>query len=109
MDMFTYELQLHHCRSLNLGNLHFHKLAGNRLFTSSIQDLDKYLHWFTVIKYEQLLRFFNLKQIINDSTRVTEPTASIIDITLCSHENKVFQSGVVPIGVSDHFLIFFLY
>ena len=57
-------------------------------------------------KYEQLLRIFNLKQIINDPTRITENTASVIDHILCSHENKIFQSGVVPIGVSDHFLTF---
>ena len=57
-------------------------------------------------KYEQLLRIFNLKQIINDPTRITENTASVIDHKLCSHENKIFQSGVVPVGVSDHFLTF---
>ena len=56
-------------------------------------------------KYEQLLRIFNLKQIINDPTRITENTASVVDHILCSHE-KIFQSSVVPVGVSDHFLTF---
>ena len=37
---------------------------------------------------------------------ITGITTSVIDHILRSHENKIFQSGVVPVGVFDDFLTF---
>ena len=57
-------------------------------------------------KYVQILRLFNLKQIIEEPTRVTINTSSLLDHILSSHKNKIAQSGTIPIGISDHFLTF---
>ena len=47
------------------------------------------------------------KQIIDKPTRVTNESIScIIDHVICNFSNKVVHSGVLPIGVSDHYLVF---
>ena len=30
----------------------------------------------------------------------------MLDHILCSHKNKIIQSGIIPVGISDHFLTF---
>ena len=41
-------------------------------------------------------------------TRVTDKFATIIDHILCNSNstNKIDQSSVIPVGLSDHFLIY---
>jgi hypothetical protein len=48
---------------------------------------------------------FNLVQIIKEPTRVTETTASVINHILCNNTKKICQSGVLNIGLSDHFIV----
>ena len=57
-------------------------------------------------QYEQILKLFNLKQLINEPTRITENTSSVIDHILCSDVSKVCQSGTIPVGISDHLITF---
>ena len=57
-------------------------------------------------KYEQILHMFNLKQINVDPTRITYMSATLLDHILCSHQDKILQSGTLPIGLSDHLPIF---
>ena len=52
------------------------------------------------------LDLFNWTQIIKDPTRVTTTTSSTIDLILVSDIDKISQSGVINIGISDHSLIF---
>ena len=56
--------------------------------------------------FQKLCNLFDLTQIIHDFTRVTSISQSIIDLILVSDCEKVLQSGVIPTGISDHFLIF---
>ena len=49
---------------------------------------------------------FSLKQLITDYTRITINSKSIIDLIIVSDVSKVSQSGVIPIGISDHFLTY---
>ena len=49
---------------------------------------------------------FNLKQIIEELSKVTESTASILDHIICSHDDKVVQLRSIPVGISDHNIIF---
>ena len=58
-------------------------------------------------QYEQNLKLFNLKQLNNEPTRITENTSSVIDLILCSDVSKVCQSGTIPVGISDHLVTFF--
>ena len=52
------------------------------------------------------LDLFNWTQIIKDQNRVTTTTSSTIDLILVSNIDKISQSGVIDIGISDHSLIF---
>ena len=45
---------------------------------------------------------FGIKQLIVEPTRVCINTASAIDLILVSDPEKVCQSGVICVGISDH-------
>ena len=56
-------------------------------------------------KYQELCQIFSLKQLIACPTRVTCNT-SLTDHILTTSSEKIFQSGIIDCGVSDHQLIF---
>ena len=47
-----------------------------------------------------------MEQIIRRSTRITDQTATLIDHILTNSPDKVSQSGVIDLGLSDHDLIY---
>ena len=49
---------------------------------------------------------FNLSQVINQPTRITETSESLIDVILASNKNLVKETKVVPSSISDHDLIY---
>ena len=49
---------------------------------------------------------FDLDQVIVEPTRITPKSRTIIDLILVSDPAKISQSGVIEIGVSDHFLAY---
>ena len=49
---------------------------------------------------------FGLEQIIDELTRLSQRTASLIDHILCNNKEKIVQSGTISLGLSDHNLIF---
>ena len=49
----------------------------------------------------------SLGQIITKPTRVTDQTATLIDHILTNSPDKVSQSGVIDLGLSDHDLIYY--
>ena len=57
-------------------------------------------------KYQEFCQIFSLKQLITCSTRVTCNTASLIDHILINSTEKIFESGIIDCGMSDHQLIF---
>ena len=44
--------------------------------------------------------------MIKEPTRITPTYSSILDVIIVSDEEKISQSGVIPIGISDHFLTY---
>jgi hypothetical protein len=56
--------------------------------------------------YDSVLKVFNLCQMIKQPTRVTEFTSSVIDHILCNNPEKHCQSGVLNMGISDHFIVY---
>lgn len=54
------------------------------------------------------MKIFNLKQNIEEPTRVTEDTASILDHLIFRHNDMVVLSGSIPIGMFDHNITFFI-
>ena len=56
--------------------------------------------------YNQTIQAYSLKQLITDPTRVTAECSSIIDHILSNTNEKVKNRGVLPLGISDHFLTY---
>ena len=56
--------------------------------------------------YSQLLKTNGFKQIINDPTRITDTTESLLDHILVNTPNRISQSGVISKGISDHDMIY---
>ena len=50
--------------------------------------------------------YFGLKQFIKVLTKVTSSSSTIIDHIFASFFERVTQSGVIDIGLSDHELIY---
>ena len=53
-----------------------------------------------------ILELFQMKQVIADATRITSNTASLLDIIATNRPDKVKESGVVHVGISDHSLVY---
>ena len=56
--------------------------------------------------YKQVLSIYDLVQIISEPTRITESSKSIIDHIVTNRRENLAQFGVVPMGLSDHMLIY---
>ena len=54
--------------------------------------------------YKQVINLFDLKQMIDQPTRITESTKSTIDHSLTNRNENLSQHGTIPIGLSDHFI-----
>ena len=59
-----------------------------------------------VSKYKELCQTFSLKEIIQEPTRVTSATSSLLDHILTNAGWKISQKGVIDVGLSDHQLIY---
>ena len=57
-------------------------------------------------KFRQLLNKFNLKNVINKATRITDTSTTLIDLVICSDTSKISHQGVCDLGISDHHLIY---
>ena len=53
-----------------------------------------------------ILELFQLKQLIVDPTRITSNTESLLDIMATNRPDKVQDSGVIQIGISDYSLVY---
>ena len=56
--------------------------------------------------YKKLLRLFGCKQLIESPTRITETCSSLLDHIITNNSEKICQSGVLDIGLSDHLITF---
>ena len=50
------------------------------------------------------LKLNGFKQIIDEPTRITKNTSTLIDIIATTHENNIALEFVYPTGTSDHHL-----
>ena len=53
-----------------------------------------------------IMDVYQLKQIITEPTRITNYSQSLIDVFITNNPHKVNTSGVVRIGISDHYMIY---
>ena len=49
---------------------------------------------------------YQYRQLIDQPTRITQLTSSIIDLFLTNHPRNFSYSGVANIGISDHCLVY---
>lgn len=70
-------------------------------------NVDKNIHLSSMTKhFNTLCNTSGLTQLIKDFTRTTKTCKSILDLILVSEPDKIVCSGVLPVGISDHDLIY---
>ena len=69
-------------------------------------DLLKSISDSSTKKLKSLYELYQLSQVIDQATRVTINTSSLIDHLVTNTPEKISASGVVPTGISDHSLVF---
>ena len=57
-------------------------------------------------KIKSLYELYQLTQMIDEATRVTMATSSLIDHIVTNTPEKISDSGVIHTGISDHSLVF---
>jgi hypothetical protein len=60
----------------------------------------------TTRKLQDVLELYQLTQLINCPTRITQSSRSLLDVVIASMPEKIIFSGVVHLGISDHSLIY---
>ena len=71
-------------------------------------DLSKALPDSHTQRLKFLCSLYQLKQFINELTRVTSTSATLIDLILTNTRENILQSGVIHLGISDHSLVYAL-
>ena len=76
------------------------------LFLNNKYAFDKNSHDITACplmkKYKQFTSSFGLKQLIRQQTHITCRSSSLLDHILTNASEKISQSGIIDIGLSDH-------
>ena len=49
---------------------------------------------------------YNLEQMIEEPTRITSSSSSLIDVILTNYPDRLVRCGVIHVGLSDHSLIY---
>ena len=90
-----------------LGDFNVNLLLNDKFILKENQSLDvRNLSSPLVSKYKELCQTFSLKEIIQEPTRVTSNTSSLLDHILTNAGWKISQKGVIDVGLSDHQLIY---
>lgn len=85
-------IKLDKCDFVLLGDLNANMLSHSR-------DKEK----------QELLKFvrtFDFTQLITKATRVSESVKSLLDVILVNNDHRIIDSGVVPVSLSDHYLVY---
>ena len=59
-------------------------------------------------KLINVCEIFGLRQLITEPTRVTAQSQSLIDLCITNTPDKIVRSGVLPLGISDHSLVYLI-
>ena len=90
-----------------LGDFNINTFCNNEnLFKLNKNALRKEQYTTLQKQYIELCSLFSLKQIIEEPTRTTSTSSTLIDHILTNYKQKVSQSGVICTGLSDHEMIF---
>ena len=56
-------------------------------------------------KLHSIFEMFNMENVIQEATRQTIASSSLIDLIVTTRKDLVSATGVFPLGISDHNLI----
>ena len=57
-------------------------------------------------KFLEILNLYQLHQLINKPTRITETSKTLIDVIITNKPVNYLKSGIIHIGISDHSLVY---
>ena len=57
-------------------------------------------------KLRSIFEMFNMQNVIMENTRVTLTTCSLLDLIVTTRKDLFGTSGVFPLGISDHNLVY---
>ena len=90
-----------------LGDFNINLLLNDKLVLKENQSVTfRNFNSSFVSKYKELYQTFSLKVIIQEPTRVTSTTSSLLDHILTNADWKISQKGVIDVGLSDRQLIY---
>ena len=59
-------------------------------------------------KLAETLDIYGLEQLINEPTRITAKSRTLIDLCITSAPTNVINSGVMHLSISDHSLVYMI-
>jgi hypothetical protein len=57
-------------------------------------------------KVKKILDIFEIEQLVNEQTRITATSSTLVDLCLTNMPTNTFKSGVLHLSISDHSLIY---
>ena len=57
-------------------------------------------------KLNEIFDIYGIHQLINEPTRITKTSSSLIDLCLTNSASTVVDSGVLHLSIRDHSLIY---
>ena len=89
-----------------LGNFNLSMYQNNKYIVSDGNTISSKFLSRNIKNYHQFCTMNGLKQLTKSPTYTTCITSTLIDLILASFLSRVFQKGIVDVGVSNHQLIF---
>ena len=59
-----------------------------------------------IYKYIYIYQTYQLSQLIDEPRRTTSESSTLIDILITNNKETIVHSGVYPLSISDHCLIY---
>ena len=60
----------------------------------------------STLQLNRICELYQLRQVIESATRITENTETLIAVIITSDSPKILSSGVLHVGMSDHSLVY---
>ena len=92
LEIVMEKINLDKCDFVLLGDLN----ADMTAFTRNKQKKE----------FKEFITRHDLTQLITEATRVTETSRTLIDVILVNNAHRFIESGVVPVALSDHYLVY---
>ena len=65
-----------------------------------------YYYYHNTPQLNQICEVYQVHQLIESPTRITETSQTLIDVIITNTPTKIMTSGVLHVGMSDHSLVY---